>query len=163
MAVAAGAVCARIVVMSLLTRSLSADECAVIVKRRRVPLLLCGPGSVRTFWRWKQVVVVNRKPFAIDIAPEPVMAKGDVQMTVSARVEGQVIDPVAAALSVVDYEDATRAIALTAIRAVVKSHSGGVSASVSPELEEAFFDAVGEAVQAWGVSLVSATIHSVQS
>jgi regulator of protease activity HflC (stomatin/prohibitin superfamily) len=101
--------------MSVFRRLVSADECAVVVKRGREPQLLRGPSSVRTFWRWTRVVVVDQKPFALDIPPESVMARADVPVTVSARVQGQVVDPVAAALEVVDYEDATRTIARTAI------------------------------------------------
>jgi len=106
--------------MSFFGRVLSADECAVVVKRGREPRLVTGPASVRTFWRWRRVVVVDRTPFAIEIPPETVIAEADVPVTVSARVDGQVVDPVAAALKVVDYKDATRTIARTAIRAVVK-------------------------------------------
>src|SRR6185437_1120118 len=133
-------------------RLLSADECAVIVRRGREPQLLRGPCSVRTFWRWKRVVVVDRKPFSLDIPPETVMAKDDVPVTVSGRVEGQVVEPVAAALKVVDYEDATRTIARTAIRAVVKNHPSSDLESARAELEAAFVEAVDEATQSWGVS-----------
>ena len=67
--------------MSVFRRLLSADECAVIVKRGREPQLLRGPGLVWTFWRWKQVVVVDQKPFVLDIPPERVMARADVPVT----------------------------------------------------------------------------------
>src|SRR3954469_23577882 len=97
--------------MSMFRRHLSADECAVIVKRSSEPELLRGPRSVRTFWRWKRVMVVDRKPFAIDIPPETVLAQADAPVMVSARIEGQVVDPVAAALNVVDYRKATRILA----------------------------------------------------
>jgi len=149
--------------VSVFRRLLSADECAVIVKRGREPRLVSGPDSVRMFWRWKRVVIVDRKPFAVEIAPETVTAKADVPVTVSARVEGQVVDPVAAALKVVDYEDATRMIARTAIRAVVKDHSSSDLACASAELQKSFVEAVDEAAQNWGVSVLSGTLHSVRS
>jgi regulator of protease activity HflC (stomatin/prohibitin superfamily) len=149
--------------MSVFRRLLSPDECAVVVKRGREPQLVRGAGSVRTFGRWKRVVVVDRKPFVLDIPPETVMAKAGVPVTVSARVEGQIVDPVTAALKVVDYEDATRTIARTAIRAVMKDHPASDLASASGELEAAFVQAVENAAESWGVSLLSGTLHTAGS
>jgi regulator of protease activity HflC (stomatin/prohibitin superfamily) len=106
--------------MSYFKRFLSADECAVIVQRGREPVLLRGPRSVRTFARWRRVITVDLRPFAVELGDNKVIANDDVQVMVNGQVQGRVVDPVAAAVKVVDYEDATRVIAQTAIRAVLK-------------------------------------------
>jgi SPFH domain / Band 7 family len=144
--------------ISVFRRHLSADECAVIVKHSREPQLLDGPSSVRTFWRWKRVVVVDRKPFAIDIPPETVLALADAPVLVSAQIQGQVVDPVAAALNVVDYQTATRMLAQTAIRAVMKNHPADDLGSSRTDLEAAFIETLDEAAQSWGVSVLSGTL-----
>jgi len=139
-------------------RQLAADESAVIVKRSSEPQFLEGPSSVRTFWRWKRVIVVDRKPFAVDIPPETVLALADAPVVVSARVEGQVVDPVAAALNVVDYHNATRELAETAIRAVMKNHPADELGSARTDLQAAFVEIVAEAAQDWGVSVLSGAL-----
>jgi regulator of protease activity HflC (stomatin/prohibitin superfamily) len=113
---------------------------------------------VRTFWRWKRVVVVDRKPFAIDIPPETVLVLADAPLMVSARIEGQVVDPVAAALNVVDYQDATRMLARTAIRAVMKNYPVDELGAARTDLEAAFVKTVDEAAQSWGASVLSGTL-----
>jgi hypothetical protein len=55
--------------MALFSRSLSTNECAVVVQRGKEPLLLRGPGSVRTFQRWDRVIVVDLRPFIVALVP----------------------------------------------------------------------------------------------
>src|SRR5438132_1525583 len=49
--------------MPVFRRVLGSEECAVVLRRHGEPLLIRGPGAVRTFYRWRQVSVVNLSPF----------------------------------------------------------------------------------------------------
>jgi regulator of protease activity HflC (stomatin/prohibitin superfamily) len=113
---------------------------------------------VRTFWRWKRVVFVDLRPFAVDVLPTEMLTKDHVALSVSAKVGGSVIDPVAAALRVVDYEEATKMVAETAIRAVLKERPSDELGSVSAEVEAAVVEGIGPAAQSWGVAVSSASI-----
>jgi regulator of protease activity HflC (stomatin/prohibitin superfamily) len=144
--------------MSRLGHVLSEYECAVVLHRARPPVLVRSPGSVRTFWRWKRVVFVDLRPFAVDVLPTEMLTKDHVALSVSAKVGGSVIDPVAAALRVVDYEEATKMVAETAIRAVLKERPSDELGSVSAEVEAAVVEGIGPAAQSWGVAVSSASI-----
>jgi regulator of protease activity HflC (stomatin/prohibitin superfamily) len=141
-----------------LSRVLSEHECAVVVQRARPPQLVRGPGSVRTFARWKRVVFIDLRPLALDIPPKEVLMKDHVPVTVSAKVGGRVVDPVAAALKVVDYKDATKMIAETAIRAVLEERRSDELGSASATVEAAVVEEIDQAAQSWGVAVSSASL-----
>jgi regulator of protease activity HflC (stomatin/prohibitin superfamily) len=140
--------------MPVFRRVLGSEECAVVLRRRGEPLLIRGPGSVRTFYRWRQVSVVNLSPFVANAVDTDVTTNDGVAMTVRGELQGQVVDPVAAALNVVDYEDATRQILHTAMRALVMQRS-------SAELNEGrqhnphVGDGLVDAVRSLGVDVLS--------
>jgi regulator of protease activity HflC (stomatin/prohibitin superfamily) len=100
------------------------------------------------------VSFVNLSPFAAVAVDADVATNDGVAMTVRGKLQGQVVDPVAAALKVVDYEDATRKILQTAMRALVMQRS-------SAELNEGqqhhpdVADEVSEAVRSWGIAVLS--------
>ena len=141
--------------MSLFERALAADECAVVVHRSRDPELIRGPGSVRTFNRWKQVTVVDLAPFPIDVLEEDVAASDGEAVTVRGSAEGQVADPVAAATRVVDYREAARLIVQTAIRSAVKERPASGLRRQRAEVEAAVGEAVTRAVRDWGLVVSS--------
>jgi regulator of protease activity HflC (stomatin/prohibitin superfamily) len=140
--------------MPVFRRVLGSEECAVVLRRRGEPLLIRGPGSVRTFYRWRQVSVVNLSPFVANAVDTDVTTNDGVAMTVRGELQGHVVDPVAAALNVVDYEDATRQILHTAMRALVMQRS-------SAELNEGrqhnphIGDELVDAVRSLGVDVLS--------
>jgi SPFH domain / Band 7 family len=105
-------------------------------------------------------VVIDRAPFAIEVPAETVTAKSDGAVTVGARIEGHVVDPVAAAVNVADYEDATRMIARTAIHALMKDRPASDLMSARAELEVALARSVDDGVRSWGVVVSSATLHA---
>lgn len=137
---------------------MSENECAVVVHSARPPELVRGPSSVRTFWRWKRVVFVDLRPFAVDVQPTELLTKDHVVMSVNAKAEARVVDPVAAALQVVDYKDATRMVTETAIRAVLKSRGSDELGSPSGEIESLVVAEVDSATRSWGVAVSSAAI-----
>jgi regulator of protease activity HflC (stomatin/prohibitin superfamily) len=135
-------------------RTLGSEECAVVLRRHGEPLLVRGPGSVRTFYRWRQVSVVNLSPFVANAVDTNVTTNDGVAVTVRGELEGQVDDPVAAALKVVDYEDATRQILHTAVRALVMERSSAeLSEGRQPHPHVA--DEVVDALRSWGVVVLS--------
>jgi regulator of protease activity HflC (stomatin/prohibitin superfamily) len=113
---------------------------------------------VRTFARWKRVVFIDLRPLALDIPPKEVLMKDHVPVTVSAKVGGRVVDPVAAALKVVDYKDATKMIAETAIRAVLEERRSDELGSASATVEAAVVEEIDQAAQSWGVAVSSASL-----
>jgi regulator of protease activity HflC (stomatin/prohibitin superfamily) len=86
-----------------------------------------------------------------------VLDKVGLPVMVSGWVEATVVDPVAAAVKVVDYEDATRTIAQTAIRAVLKERPA--SDFTPAELDAAILEVVDEPVHSWGVAISSARLN----
>lgn len=140
--------------MPVFRRVLGSDECAVVLRRHVEPLLIRGPGSVRTFYRWRQVIFVSLSPFVVSAVDTDVTANDGVAMTVRGELQGQVVDPVTAALKVADYEAATRQILHTAMRALVMKRS---SAELDEEgqLQPHVADEVVDAVGSWGVVVLS--------
>jgi hypothetical protein len=135
-------------------RVLGSDECAVVLRRRAEPLLIRGPGGVRTFGRWRRVSFVDLDPFVAHAVETDVRTNDGIAMAVRGDLEAQVVDPVAAVVNVVDYEDATRLVLRTAMRALVMGRS---SAEVSGgrQLEPHVADEVVEALRSWGVAVRS--------
>ena len=121
-------------------------------------MLLRGPRSVLTFCRWKRVVVVDMRPFSIVVQLDGVLARDDLPVRVNGQVEGQVVDPVAAVVTVVDYTDATRMIAETVIRAVLKERGSNDLVGAPRELEAEFGEEVERAIRDWGLVLLSASL-----
>jgi regulator of protease activity HflC (stomatin/prohibitin superfamily) len=140
--------------MAVFRRVLGSDECAVVLRRDRQPLLIRGPGAVRTLYRWRQVSVVNLSPFMVNVVDRDVTSNDGVAMTVRGELQGQVVDPVAAALQVVDYQDATREILRTAMRALVlRRSSAELNEGRQPHPQVA--DEVVGAVRGWGIVVLS--------
>ena len=127
-----------------------------MVRRHGEPLLIRGPGSVRTFDRWRRMSVVSLSPFVASAVDTDVSTKDGVAMTVRGELQGQVVDPAAAALKVVDYEDATRQILRTAMRALVMDRCSG-ELSEGRQLHPHVADDVVDAVRSCGVVVLSLT------
>jgi regulator of protease activity HflC (stomatin/prohibitin superfamily) len=140
--------------MPVFRRALASEECAVVLRRHGEPLLIRGPGSVRTFYRWRRVSVVSLRPFVVNAVDTDVTSADGVAMTVRGEVQGQVVDPAAAALKVVDYEDATRLILQTAMRALVMERSSA-ELKAGQQLQSHVAGEVADAVRSWGVVVSS--------
>ena len=125
-----------------------------MLRRRGEPLLIRGPGSVRTFYRWKQVRFVNLSPFVVQAVDADVTTNDGVAMTVRGELHGQVVDPVAAALKVVDYEDATRKVLEAATRGLVTQRSSA-ELTEGRQRDPAAADRVVSSVRNWGVDVLS--------
>ena len=117
-----------------------------------------GPGSVRTFGRWRRVVVVDLRPFVLDVAFTDVLTGDGVPMSVSGTLDGQVVDPDVAVTKVADYKKATTIIAETVIRAAVKEWDSLERESAATRLEGAVMATVAPYVLDWGVVVSSASL-----
>jgi regulator of protease activity HflC (stomatin/prohibitin superfamily) len=144
--------------MLRLSRVLSKHECAVVIQSADTRQLVRGPGTVRTFWRWKRVVVVDLRPFLLDLAVTGLPTADGVLVSVSGTLGGRVVDPDAAVTKVVDFEKATAMIAETAIRAAVKERRSAEVQSEPTKLEATILETVAAAAQSWGVAVSSATL-----
>jgi hypothetical protein len=141
--------------MAYFRRLLTGDECAVVSDGKRAPQLIRGPGNVWTYGRWKRVTIVDLRPFTLDVLDDDVPMRNGEAITASASAEAQVVDPVAAATRVVDYEKATRLILQTAIRGVVKERPVSGLRGKESEVESAVERLVSQAVGDWGVVVSS--------
>ena len=139
--------------MAVFLRCLTADECAVVVRRRGPPRVIHGPGCLRTWRRWRRVVVVDMRPFRVEVADGHVVGRYGEEIRAHASAEGKVVDPVAAATRVVDYRKATRQILEAAVRAAAKECSR--SDLRNPDTESKVEQNVREAVSRWGVTVSS--------
>lgn len=131
-----------------------------MLRRVGEPLLLRGPGSVRTFYRWRQVIVVSLVPFVVDVVDTDVTTSDGVTATVSGELQGQVVDPIAAALKVVDYEKATMQIFHTALRAYVGERPAAEIRAEPQRQRSDVTDTVADAVRDWGVVVSSVTFDT---
>jgi hypothetical protein len=77
-------------------------------------------------------------------------------MTVHGELQAQVVDPVAAAVKVVDYEAATRSVLQTAMRALVMKRSSA-ELNEGRQVNPTVADEVVDAARSWGVSASSVT------
>jgi hypothetical protein len=93
------------------------------------------------------VKVVDLTPFVVSFHDMNVTANDGVAVGVSAEVEGQVIDPVAAALKVVDYKDATKQVTQAEARAVVMERPASEPRDAGLDLESVVSDIVADAVR----------------
>ena len=84
-----------------------------------------GPGSVRSFGRWRRVVIVDLRPFVLDVALTGLLTGDGVPVSVSGSLDGQVLDPDVAVAKVADYKKATTIIAETVIRSALKEWDFG--------------------------------------
>ena len=125
-----------------------------MLRRHGEPQLIHGPGSVRTFYRWRQVSFVNLSPFVKNAIDTNVTTNDGVVMAVRGELQGQVVDPVAAAVKVVDYEDATSQILHTAMRALVMKRSSA-ELNEGRQLHPSVEDEVVDAARSWGVVVLS--------
>lgn len=125
-----------------------------MLRRHGEPLLIRGPGSVRTFYRWRQVSCVNLSPFVVNAIDSDVTTNDGVAMEVRGELHGQVVDPIAAALKVVDYEDATRLLLHTAMRGLVMERSSA-ELNEGRQLHPHVADEVVDGVRSLGVAVSS--------
>jgi regulator of protease activity HflC (stomatin/prohibitin superfamily) len=141
-------------------RELQADEAAVIVQAHgRPPLLVNGPGSVRTFLRRSRVIVVDLKPLTLKIAVEDVATRDGAHLAVRAEVNARVVNPVDAAIKVVDYSQAVCQITETAIRAVLRGRLSTDLPERLAEVEAQLLDEVASAAPLCGVSVSTVRIQ----
>ena len=123
----------------------------MVVGPGRERRLIRGPATVWTYGRWKRVTVVDLKPFRVEVLDDNVVTNDGVTVSASGSAEAQVVDPLAAATRVVDYEQATRLILHTAIRGVVKELPGSPLREMTSDVESSVEQLVSEAASAWGV------------
>jgi regulator of protease activity HflC (stomatin/prohibitin superfamily) len=81
------------------------------------------------------------------------VTRDGVTLAVSARIDAQVVDATSALIRVVDYREAIRQLALTALRATSKQYSLEETRSGHGSIETAVLDAVAEAAFTWGVTV----------
>src|SRR6266852_5206531 len=140
--------------MSVLSRQLKADESVVIVQTQgRLPLLVKGPGSVRTFWRWRRMIFVDLKPLTLRISADDVVTKDGVHLDVCGDVDARVVSPVDAATKVVDYSQATCQFTEAALRNLFRGWLSTDLAARLAEAEAQLLDDVRSAAESWGVSV----------
>lgn len=144
---------------SLARRELSADECAIVVQRRGEPLLVRGPATVRTFWRWKQVVIVNLSPLLLTTREVDVGTSDGSVASVELRIGARVTDPLAATAKAADYREATRAVVATATRAQLKEWPAGELLSNREQIQVAIREQSDEALRAFGVTVSEVQLH----
>jgi regulator of protease activity HflC (stomatin/prohibitin superfamily) len=146
--------------MSILSRRLNADESAVIVQTdARPPLVVNGPGSVRTFWRWRQVIFVDLKPLTLGFSADGVVTKDAAQLDVRGDVDARVVSPVDAAIKVVNYSQATCQITETAIRRLFRGWLSTDLTERLAEVEAQLLDEVRSAAESWGLSISDVRIQ----
>jgi regulator of protease activity HflC (stomatin/prohibitin superfamily) len=149
--------------MAILNRKLEADEAAVIVQGSgKPPLLVSGPAFVRTFGRWRQMNFVDLRPLTLEVSAANVSTKDHVSVNVRVDVDARVVDPVEAATKVVDYAQATRQIAETAVRGLFRERLSGGLDEQRTEVEAELLAQVAPAVEAWGVSVSVLRIQLVE-
>jgi regulator of protease activity HflC (stomatin/prohibitin superfamily) len=145
-------------VLAYFARRLSPDECAVVLRMRKPPLLVRGPGWVRRFSRWQRVVVVDLRPFVLTTPEESVLTADGVALAVASRIEGQISNPVDAVVKVVDYREAARALTRTAIRAVLKDWTLRELRAAPSRFNADVQAVVSEATEDWGASISSISV-----
>jgi hypothetical protein len=124
-------------IVETVRRCLSASECGVVVSRHHEPRLVRGPGSVRTFWRWKRVVVIDLGTLTLETVEEDVRTSDDAPVTIELRIGTRVTDPLAAALKAADYRQATRQMVRVVSRVVVGDFLRDQLASEYQQIESA--------------------------
>jgi hypothetical protein len=137
---------------------LGTREAAVIVRSHgRSPLLVTGPSSVRTFGRWRQTIFVDMNPLTLHVMAEHLETTDGVDLAVRAVVDARVVNPVDAAVKVVDYSEATCQMSETVIRAIVRERSSADLRDRTAEIEAAVLEEVKSNVSTWGVEV--STVH----
>jgi regulator of protease activity HflC (stomatin/prohibitin superfamily) len=150
--------------MSILNRTLGPDEVAVIVQTHgRPPLLVHGPGSVRTFWRWRQMSFVGLKPLTLDISAADIVTKDGVHLGVSGSLNARVVSPVDAVTKVADYSQATRQVTEAALRGVFHERRSTDLAEQRTQVETELLDEVRSAAESWGVLVTELRIRLAPS
>jgi len=142
--------------MPIFSRVLGSEECAVVLRRGDEPLLIRGPGPVRTFYRWRQVSVVSLAPFAVNAVDTDVTTNDGVAMMVGGELQAQVVDPVAAVVRVVNYEDATKVVLRTAMRAHVMQRSSA-ELKEGRQVEAPVAKEITDVARSWGLVVSSLT------
>ena len=140
----------------MLSHLLSEHECAVVFQGPKKRLLVRGPGSVRSFGRWKRVVIVDLRPFVLDVALTGLLTGDGVPVSVSGSLDGQVLDPDAAVAKVVDYKKATMIMAETVIRSALMECNLGDRESAVTRLDAAVIATAAPNALDWGVAIWSA-------
>jgi regulator of protease activity HflC (stomatin/prohibitin superfamily) len=97
----------------------------------------------------------------LEVSAANVSTKDHVSVNVRVDVDARVVDPVEAATKVVDYAQATRQIAETAVRLFRERLSGGLDEQRT-EVEAELLAQVAPAVEAWGVSVSVLRIQLVE-
>jgi regulator of protease activity HflC (stomatin/prohibitin superfamily) len=148
--------------VAVLRRYLSANECAVVVRRRGHPWLVRGPASVRTFWRWKRVVVIDLGPLTLETAEEGVRTSDDVAVTVELRIGARVTDPLDAAVKVADYRQATCQMVRVVSRVIVGDFLRDQLSSEREQIESAIRTRSDSEMRTFGVAVSSLDCTFVQ-
>jgi regulator of protease activity HflC (stomatin/prohibitin superfamily) len=149
--------------LSILKHELEADEAAVIVQTHgRPPLLVNGPASVRTFWRWRRIILVDLKQLTLHISLDHVATKDGVRLGVRVTFSARVVSPLDAATTVVDYSRATCQITEATLRGIFGECRSTDLAERLTEIEAELRRTVASAAESWGVSVSAVQIQLVE-
>lgn len=100
-------------------RVLREYERAVVFRLGRLISNPKGPGLVLIFYPIDKMVVVSLRVVTLDVPPQDIITRDNVQVTVTAVVFFQVVDPALAICKVEDYLFATSQMAQTNLRSVL--------------------------------------------
>jgi regulator of protease activity HflC (stomatin/prohibitin superfamily) len=147
--------------VAFFNRSLAQKEAAVVIRGQgKSPIVFEGPGSIRTFGRWKQMVFVDLRPLTVEFTALDVLTKDGVRLCVHGSIDAQVVRAVEAATKVVDYRKGTSQIAETAVRASLRERPSSDVVDRLPDIEREVLGVIRGAVVAWGVSVSAVRVRS---
>jgi len=121
-----------------------------------------GPGFVLLIPFVDRGVRVDLRERFFDVVPQTTITKDNAHLSIDFLVYSKVVDAVPSVLNVVDYEGASRGIAITTLRAVVGSMILDDVLAKREQINEALREKLDEVTNRWGIKVTAVEIREIR-
>ena len=120
-----------------------------------------GPGLVLLIPFVDRAVRVDLRERFFDVPPQTTITEDNAHLSIDFLVYTKIVDPLPSVLNVVDYEGASRGIAITTLRAVVGSMLLDDVLAKREAINEALRSKLDEVTNRWGVKVSAVEIREI--
>ncbi|MHB8872775.1 MAG: SPFH domain-containing protein [Myxococcaceae bacterium] len=120
-----------------------------------------GPGLVLLIPAIDRGVRVDLRERYFDVPPQTTITEDNAQLSIDFLIYSKIVDALPSVLNVVDYEGASRGIAITTLRAVVGSMLLDDVLAKREKINEALRGKLDEVTNRWGIKVTAVEIREI--
>ncbi|HEV8193210.1 MAG TPA: SPFH domain-containing protein [Ktedonobacterales bacterium] len=120
-----------------------------------------GPGLVLLFPFIDKGIRVDLRERVFDVAPQTCITKDNASVSIDFLIYSKIVDPISSVINVQQYENASRGIAITTLRAVVGDMLLDEVLSRREDINTTLRSKLDEVTNRWGIKITAVEIREI--